>query len=344
MKKICKFGLFIAFFFLLGIGLFAQNARELSLGGNPTSGSLREGDEIWYSVRVRENGFLIVETTGDTDTYLEAFDDQRNLIKDDDDGGEDYNARIEMLVVAGKTYLFKLTGYGGREIGPFLITARTQPIPAATPLAVGSPLQGNLTEGSRDWYSVRTTGNELITVETSGSTDTYMEAFDSQYNLITLDDDSGSEYNARIEILADPNQTYLFAVTGYSNSVTGPYRIWVNSESLSSGAAQNTNRSSAVNIRIGEAIPIFFRTQNEARWYRCEIPRAGANLNVQTRGNIDTVLFLYDNNGNLITDDDDSGEGYNAFISERLERGTYFIEVRTYGGSTGRTTLHAEMR
>ena len=59
---------------------------------------------------------------------------------------------------------------------------------------------------------------------------------------------------------------------------------------------------------------------------------------------MDTLLCLYDSRGNLIKEDDDSGEGANALISERLGSGTVYIEVKEYEGNTGRCTLHAETR
>ena len=61
----------LLFAFITGLA-FSQTpgaaAHELRLGGVPVSGFLHHGSEIWYSVRMASDGFLIVETTGDTDT------------------------------------------------------------------------------------------------------------------------------------------------------------------------------------------------------------------------------------------------------------------------------------
>ena len=343
MKKLCGF---FALFLFVSVCLFAQNPQELRLGGVPVSGTLNAGSEIWYSVRAASNGFLIIETTGDTDTYLEAYDAQRNLIMENDDGGEGTNARIEMFAAAGRTYLFKLRGFGGHTTGPYRIWASAEPIPAATELRLGTERQVNLSAGARHWYSVRTTAAGYVVVETSGNEiDTFMQAFDSQYNLLTEDDDSGSGTNARIELLVQPNQTYFFVVRGYSNTEAGPYSIWASHEPIPPDTERNTERARAVAVRLGEAIPVFFRAINESRWYRYEATRPGTVFVVQTRGNLDTTLLLYDSRGNLITEDRYSGEGLNGLIHQRLNAGTYFIEVRTYtNGVTGRCTLHAETR
>ncbi|MCL2010438.1 MAG: hypothetical protein FWG71_07815 [Synergistaceae bacterium] len=118
MKKV-----FASLFVFVFIGLFAHNAlaqdpQELSLGGSPISGNLSSGEEIWYSVQVAEPGILTIDALGEElDTYLEAYDAQRNLITEDDDGGEGTNARIEMFVAEGGTYLFKLRGYNDEVAG-----------------------------------------------------------------------------------------------------------------------------------------------------------------------------------------------------------------------------------
>ena len=325
-----------------------QNPQELRLGGVPVSGTLNAGSEIWYSVRAVSNGFLIIETSGDTDTYLEAYDAQRNLIIENDDGGEGSNARIEMFATSGRTYLFKLRGYGGYVTGPYRIWASAEPVPTATALPFGAERQVNLSAGTRNWYSVRTTAAGYVVVETSGNTvDTYMYLYDSEYNLLLQDDDSGIGLNARIEILAEANQTYYFVVRGYSGDASGPYSIWASHEPIPPDTERNIERARAVNIRLGEAIPVYFRAINESRWYRYEITRPGTTFVVQTRGSLDTTVLLYDSRGNLIAEDSYSGEYQNGFIHQRLNTGTYFIEVRTYTngvGVTGRCTLHAETR
>ena len=327
----------------------AQSPQELRLGGVPVPGNLASDSEVWYSVRPASNGFLVVETTGDTDTYLEAYDERRNLITENDDGGENYNARIEMFVNSGRTYLFKLRGYGGHATGPYRIWASLESPPAAIELRFNSERQDSVSPGARNWYSVRTTAAGYITVETTGGElDTYMYLYDSRYNQLEENDDGGTGLNARIEILAEANQTYYFVVRAYGSEVSGQYGIWASYEPIPQDTERNTDRSRAVTVRLGEAIPVFFHSPNESRWYRYEATRNPTVFVVQTRGRLDTTLILYDNRGNMISEDSYSGENYgNSLIHERLSPGTYFIEVRTFTngvGVTGRCTLHAETR
>ena len=61
-------------------------------------------------------------------------------------------------------------------------------------------------------------------------------------------------------------------------------------------------------------------------------------------GNIDTFLTIYDGQGNILEEDDDSGEGLNTLISINLNPGTIYVKAKEYYGQIGMCTLHAEIR
>jgi hypothetical protein len=265
-----------------------QNAQELRVN-NFISENLRPGQVIWYSVRATQAGILIVETLGNTDTFLEVYDSRQNLITSDDDGGYDTNAKIEIIVNAGETYFFKLRGYHSSTSGQFRIFADLKPMPQMTELRIGSFFSGNITSdddggentnakinivcksgktyyfkltgygdtsgpyrimaginpfpiptqlnpgtfrdgyitpGGEYWYSVRASAAGVIVVETTGSTDTFLDVYDFSFDWITSDDDGGDGFNARIEIPAEANRVYIFRLRGYSTSESGSYRIF----------------------------------------------------------------------------------------------------------------------
>jgi len=324
-------------------GLFAQqNAQELRFGV-AVSGNLSSYEEIWYIVRAAESCLLVVETTGNTDTYLEIYDAQRNLLLENDDGGNGYNAKVEIFAERGINYLVKLSAYSD-DYGPFRIMSSYTPLSDAVELSLGSTLSGNISPGQKLLYSIRTAEAGIYSVETTGNTDTYLDAYDSSFIHIGYNDDFDyDDYNARIEIFAEANKTYYFVLRGYDNETSGPYRIFSSFESMAIVDANNTSRSTAAVLVLGEAIPVFFTAPGQSRWYVYQAARS-LTLQVQTRGNMDTLLYLYNSNGNFLDEDDDSGDNYNAFISSRLNAGTYYIEVKGYGGETGRCTLHAEIR
>jgi hypothetical protein len=116
-------GMFFLIYFLISLfGLGAQQAQEL-IPGIEIFGNLDAGEEHWFSIQAAETGRVIVYTSGNTDTYLEAYDSDNSLIGSNDDGGAGTNARLRIPVEAGRTYLFKLRGYDEFDSGPYRIIA-----------------------------------------------------------------------------------------------------------------------------------------------------------------------------------------------------------------------------
>jgi len=214
---------------------------------------------------------------------------------------------------------------------------------AQTPkeLIIGSWVPAHLYAGEEYWYSVRSSGTGFLTVETIGGVDTYMEAYDASRNLIDENDDGGEEANARLDLFVEAGKTYLFMLKGYDGGETGPYSIRALFEAAPADEG-NTQRSRAVSLKNDGSTPVFFRFPSESRWYRYDLSHRSNLLIIQTKGDTDTYLKLYDSQGKLVAEDDDSGEDGNALLSEKLGPGTYYIEATLYSNKTGRTIIQAE--
>jgi hypothetical protein len=104
-------------------GFDDKDIQELPVGST-TAGLIRDGSQFWFKLNAKRNAYIIVETTGDVDTIMEAYDDEFDSLYFDDDSGEDYNARIELYVNAGKVYYFVIEGYDEYEDGLINISAR----------------------------------------------------------------------------------------------------------------------------------------------------------------------------------------------------------------------------
>ena len=314
---------------LLAGAVFAQNPQELRTGSF-INGNLNSGQEIWYSVRASDAGVLIVETTGDTDTYLEAYDAQRNLITENDDGPSGLNARVEIMAARGASYLFKLRGYGGHSSGPFRILASMQPV---TELRIGSAGSGNLVSGEKQWFIVRTAQNGIIRVETSGNTDTVLEAYSENMEYIISDDDSGDGVNARIDIVAGAGRTYYFVLAASYDSSGGPFRITADSRSLPSPAQLNPGSFINGNIVSGQDY-----------WYSSRVS-SRVFLIVETAGSTDTMLQVFNESLELLSSDDDGGEGTNARVEIIAEPNrTYLFRLRGFSDSSGPYRITASSR
>ncbi|MCL2720637.1 MAG: pre-peptidase C-terminal domain-containing protein [Treponema sp.] len=338
MKKVLC--LLIALLFITG-GVFAQYTQELRIGSTISS-RLNAGEQIIYIVRTTRAGTLTVETHGDIDTVMEVYENE-NYITYDDDGGEGFNAKVVFDVLPNKIYHFYISGYDSNVNGQFRISASQQNFPNPAELRIGSSVNVNMSGGQEFWYRVRSANSGFINVKTTGDIDTYLLVYDDSYNYITENDDGGEDLNALVEIFAEANKTYLIRLRGYSEEVSGRTSISAAFEAIPPDPG-NISRDRAIPVIPGEVLSIFFRSDSESRWYVYEVTRTGTTHTIQTRGDIDTVMYLYDRNGNLITEDDDSGDSLNARIIQRLNAGTYYIEIKEYWGTLGRCNLHIEFR
>jgi len=310
------------FMLIVSVNVFAQTAQELRIGSffNVNMG---QGQEFWYSVRTTETGILTVETSSSIDTYLEAFDSNRNPIAENDDGGEDNNAKIDIAVRPNTTYLFKLRGYSSSTTGQVRIFASIRPLPVMTALNVGSFHSATINRGEEHWYSVSANQAGLLVVETSGSIDTYMELYNENFELINSNDDGGEGNNARIEITSRRGQNYIYKVRGYNSSITGQYRVMASYRQLppptplAIGSFQNGTINSGTEL-----------------WYSVRSTSRG-RIVVETSSGIDTFLEAYSSEYDLITTDDDGGDDLNARIVIQAEpNATYIFKLRGFSEST----------
>ncbi|MDR0730826.1 MAG: DVUA0089 family protein [Treponema sp.] len=112
-------------------------------------------------------------------------------------------------------------------------------------------------------------------------------------------------------------------------------------------AYEPDTRDTALSVTIGdgEDAPYISRTIHSSvdeDFFLLVADRDGV-LTMETRGDIDTVMELYDaGTRSQITEDDDGGEGNNAHIQQTVRAGArYIAKVRGYGSTTGTYGFHA---
>ncbi|MDR2095545.1 MAG: DVUA0089 family protein [Treponema sp.] len=304
----------------------------------------RHGED-WFRITVSSSALLVMETDGNVDTYIELYDPALSLLDENDDGGDDSNAKVSRYSEGNQTYLVKVRGYNSDTSGSYqfhVVTDmdRSEPnnsIREATALSLEIPVSANLSPpGDTDWYRVTVpSGGRDFFAYTEGGLDTKLYLYDNQGTLIAEDDDSGPGRNACIEITANPGTMYL-RVEEYSNEEAGPYVLNTGMQDhIPVDRFENDNtRSSAKDIQAGNPQSRTFTNASDIDWVRLVL-RSGGTYDIRSvavMGELDTCLKLYDNNENLIAEDDDGGENYDAYISYYLNPGTYFIEVSNLNG------------
>jgi hypothetical protein len=89
-----------------------------------------------------------------------------------------------------------------------------------------------LTAGSTKYYKFvpNLAGNAVIS--TTGSYDTYLFLCDENMNIITTDDDSGTDNNAYIRRGLKNNKTYYIGVRFYGASTSGTFTLNISEQKL----------------------------------------------------------------------------------------------------------------
>ncbi|XOV86948.1 MAG: C13 family peptidase [Pseudomonadota bacterium] len=97
----------------------------------------------------------------------------------------------------------------------------------------------------------------------------------------------------------------------------------------------------ALNVSSNGSIACSFETSGDTDVFRFELPDNGV-LTLASSGERDTLAGLFDENGQQIASDDDTGTDRNFFIQEQLDAGVYFLQVTEFNGATGAYSLNVQ--
>ncbi|MDE0062521.1 MAG: hypothetical protein OXU72_06985, partial [Gammaproteobacteria bacterium] len=187
--------------------------------------------------------------------------------------------------------------------------------------------------GDWDYYRLEPSSRGAMSVATSGGTDTFGELMDGDGRVLEFDDDSGDAKNFRVERQVD-DRVYYVRVSGGDN-VYGNYTLRTSLVPGTSGNARDRDddvleqaTAIGVGVEVGDAIDL----EEDIDWWRFET-RSRGRLVIATTGSTDTYGRLYDEEGELLADDHDSGDGLNFRIDDGavFEPDAYYLAVA--GGS-----------
>jgi hypothetical protein len=186
----------------------------------------------------------------------------------------------------------------------------------------------------QDFFLLAPDRDARYTMETTGSTDTYMYLYDYDTRaLLTEDDDGGTRYNARIRYNLQAGKRYLVKLEGLGGEM-GSYGF----RAFSSGGGMlpqdeyepDDESSRATPIEIGTPQQHTFHSSNDVDWVQFSVTRPG-RYTIRSRGvrtdRLDTYIELFDTNLNAIADDDDGGSNLDSRLSLHLENGLYYLKV-----------------
>ena len=208
---------------------------------------------------------------------------------------------------------------------------------SATQVGVPSDTPGVLTALDADYFRLSVDRSGILTVYTSGTTDTAGRLDDASGLLLVRDSDSGVGNNFRIEHEVSSG-TYFIGIAGQTHSIAGGYTLHVRFSAPPADDHGN-DRASATQVGAPSDTPGALTT-GDTDYFRISVRGSGA-LEVYTSGSTDTLGRLEDAGGSTLASNDDGGSGNNFRIERDVSAGTYYIRVAAFARSTtGNYTLH----
>jgi hypothetical protein len=312
-------------------------------GADPIDRTLHAADEDWFTIQATADGILVATTTGTTDTLMALYEPGSSTpLQEDDDSGEDGNARIEYPVTTGQTVLIGISGYDG-ETGRYRFSATLEQLSnqagqndtreAAFPLALDGQSRRQILGGEENtnWFNfvIPASGGVLV-VKTTGGLDMLMELYDAQGRKLAEDDDSGDGGNAQLSMALQAGH-YFIKLYEYEGN-RGLYNLEAKLVAIGppDQYEPDDRRAEAKLLIPGNPQRRNFNHPGDIDWAVLDLRQAetyGISARPPRDNGLDTYIELYDSTGQLLAEDDDGGRNLDAYLEVKLDAGRYYIKV-----------------
>ncbi len=204
------------------------------VGAPPTQADIATpGETDTFRFDIPSFGPHTMFTTGPSDTFMTLFgpNDANLEVTSDDDAGENFNSQIMRNLSAG-TYYLRIRLYSPSTTGNYAVAVRSDgasPNPIPELIVNGASINAAISATNEsDLYRFTITTTDFYTIETGGTTDTFMTLHgpNSQIPEIDSNDDGDASLNARIRRQLPPGE-YFARIRHYSPIGTGSYSIRV---------------------------------------------------------------------------------------------------------------------
>ena len=191
---------------------------------------------------VKGRTYQIDMKSKDLDSYLRLENPKGKQVAEDDDSGDDLDARI--IYKAEETGNFKIiaTTFDGGATGKFTLTVSDKDAPAST----GKPIELKTEQGKATYtgnldkddpfyknkkhklFTFRMEAGKTYQIDhMSGAFDAYLYLEDPDGKLLAEDDDGGEGLNSRIIYKAEKTGNYRMIATSLSGRATGAFTLSV---------------------------------------------------------------------------------------------------------------------
>lgn len=332
---------------------------------------LTDDDEViadtdWISFTPTVTGLYSFRVSGTTaitnlDVWSYAAEDDISLPVG---GAQGINPYVENYLIAGNSYYIRISSdYADLNIPSYTFTTtrlqtytgeqdayeNDNTMSAAKVLTLGSTQAHSLHSTTDvDWMKFTPTTSGYYTFYTgarngnAGDADILLALYDASGRLLIYDDDGFTGYNAKVSYNLTAGTTYYlraesaivdeivpyYTVSVASGIIEDTYDVYMDERSI----LDNT-RQDATYLALNDSQSHSIHSSSDVDWVYMRVDRTGY-YTIQTEGSGDTIISLYDANGNYLTMNDDSGIGRNASLTVQLRAGTtYYAEVESYNNS-----------
>lgn len=327
--------------------------------GSSATGSLTDQDpmmrgnrgpyQVWRLRGKRGQRLVIDMTSSAFDAYLYVRDADGFLIGQDDDSGDENNARLRTILPRNGAYRIIATSFGSTARGDYALAVSEWPAPEAPrpassqAISVGETKDGLLEPGDefsgdgpyQDRWTFEVGANQRVRVDMrSTDVDSYLMLLGPDGRVVATNDDATGR-DAAVSVRASEAGRYTALATTFGDQPrVGAYRISltvVSGEFADPGTVQSI---SAGESREGQLESGDSTTSSGSYTdiYRFRPAQTGTATIDLTSTDLDPYLTLQDSAGTELTHDDDGGEGNNSLITYSVTAGAlYRLVVGTFG-------------
>jgi hypothetical protein len=321
---------------LLGIPatLLAQDSIAV---GDSVNGEA-EGADAEFTIELTAGETVEIDLQSDDfDTLVRVLDASGNELDEDDDGGETgLNSLLSFEAPEDGTYTILVTSFFGDPTGAFTLSVTggdggdggDQPSGEGD-LQVGDSVTEDA-DGNVEYTISLEEGQTVVIDVTSEDFDTYLDVENSDGDLLASDDDGGDAFNSRLNFTAPDSDLYTLIVRSFAGDADGTFTLTVEEGSGSGGGTGDGGTieyGQTVEVNPDGAVSTTFTfegTEGDV-----------VDVYAVSQGSEDSRIYLYDEDGNEIAQDDDSGGNSNPYIRRFIlpTDGTYQIDLRGFGDS-----------
>jgi hypothetical protein len=214
-----------------------ENVASTLTLGQVVNGEINPaGEQDTYYFNGSSNQEIIIEmnkASGTIDPFVTLYDQDGRYVNYDDDRGGYPNSRLVQRLSQSGSYRIVLRSYSVSQTGGYTIRVSSASSGTDTDdnrwLAHNQTLNGNINANNdEDVYYFSGMQDRIVSIhmdKSGGALDSYLELYDPNGSLVTVNDDGGGERNSWIVTILPRTGTYRLKARSYNRASSGAYNL-----------------------------------------------------------------------------------------------------------------------